>query len=256
MWMDCFAGDARIEGNSAEQIEDRFVAHATEIHDWSYPEQALRNYARNFVDATVRLTGPTARLDEIGEVAIHPVSEERIDDWINFFDHDAFADNPDWASCYCLVPHVPPTEDDPERPWREVRAAMIKRLRAGGTFGYLAYVDGKVAGWVNASLRSEYGLFRLVDPEGPDPASVVGVSCFVVAPPYRRHGIAARLLERVVVDAAERGADWIEAYPRNDAEGGDPENFRGPRRLFERLGFEPVLDRDRDTVMRRGVVSE
>jgi hypothetical protein len=35
MWMVCFAGDARIEGNDAETIADRFVAHAKE-HDWPY----------------------------------------------------------------------------------------------------------------------------------------------------------------------------------------------------------------------------
>ncbi len=121
-------------------------------------------------------------------------------------------------------------------------------LHAGTTPGY---VDGKAAGWVNASLRADYGFFRLVDPDGPDPGSVIGVSCFVIAPPYRRHGIAAALLDRVITEASGRGAAWIEGYPHNDPEDGDPAHFRGPKRLYDDRGFEPVEVRDRDTVMRR-----
>jgi len=134
MWMECFAGDARIEGDDAETIADRFVAHAKESHDWPYPEEAIRNYARNYAEANVRPTGDTERLGDIGEVTVHPVTEDRLDDWVRFFDHDAFAGNPDWASCYCLEPHVPAIEENRERPWREVRAAMVDRLRTGGAF--------------------------------------------------------------------------------------------------------------------------
>jgi GNAT superfamily N-acetyltransferase len=254
MWMECFAGDARIEGNDVETIADRFVAHANEHHDWPNPEEAIRTYARNYAEANVRLTGSTERLSEIGAVTVHPVSEDRIDDWLGFFDHDAFAGNPDWASCYCLEPHVQDTGEILEGPWRQVRAAMVDRLRTGAAYGYLAYVDGTPAGWVNASPRSDYGLFRLVDPGGPDPASVIGVSCFIVAPPYRRHGIAAMLLDRVIADAADRGARWIEGYPHDAPDAAEAGHFRGPRHLYDTRGFEPVEQREHDTVMRRPAV--
>lgn len=249
--MECFAGDVRVEGDTADVVADRFVNHARESHDWPYPEEALRNYARNYAEANVRLTGDTLRLDTIGEVTVHAVSADRIDDWIRFFDHDAFAGNPDWASCYCLEPHVPATEEMPERPWREVRKSMIDRLGEGATYGYLAYVDGTTAGWVNASHRSEYGMYRLVDPGGPDPSSVIGISCFIIAPPYRRHGLAAKLLDRVIDDSADRGAEWIEGYPNNEPDEGDPGHYRGPRQLYDARGFKPVERREHDTVMRR-----
>jgi GNAT superfamily N-acetyltransferase len=70
-----------------------------------------------------------------------------------------------------------------------------------------------------------------VDPDGPDPASVIGVSCFVVAPPYRRHGVAGRLLDRVIEDALDRGATWIEGYPANEPDGSDSGHYRGPAGL-------------------------
>jgi GNAT superfamily N-acetyltransferase len=253
LWMECFAGDARIEGASVELVVDRFLAHAATAHDWPYPDEVLANYARNYAEANVRLTGGTERLEAIGEVTIHPVTEDRIDDWIGFFDHDAFAGNPSWASCYCLEPHLPATEESPERPWREVRAATVSRLGAGGTFGYLAYVDGTPAGWVNASFRSEYGLYGDVEPEGPDPETVVGVSCFIIAPPFRRHGLTARLLDRVIADAADRGARWVEGYPYNEPEGDDPSHYRGPKAIYDARGFEPVERREYETVLRRPV---
>jgi GNAT superfamily N-acetyltransferase len=172
-----------------------------------------------------------------------------VGDWLRLFDHDGFADNPDWASCYCLEPHVPATPDLPERAWRDSRATVARRL-GGGTFGYLAYVDGRPVGWVNASLRSDYGLFRLVDPDGPEPRTVIGVSCFVIAPPFRRHGVASALLDRVLADASARGASWVEGYPHNEPNGSDAGHFRGPRSMYEARGFKPVEVKQDYTVMR------
>ena len=247
----CFACGALVEADDSDACADAFVAHGQQTHTWSYPEEAIRNYARNYADATARLTGGTERLSGIAEVIVHPVTDDRIDDWLRFFDHDAFAGNPDWAACYCLEPHVPATPEDPSahggrhaRPWPQ-------RLRGDTTFGYLAYVGGRPAGWVNASLRSDYGLYRLVDPDGPEPRSVIGVSCFVVAPTIptaRRRLGAARSRDR---DASTRGASWIEAYPHNEPERSDAGHFRGPRSMYETRGFQPIEVRERYTVMRR-----
>src|SRR5262245_686910 len=242
-----------MEAGDSDALADVFLSHGREKHTWSYPEESIRNYAVNYGEATERLTGGTERLSEIAEVTVLPVTTDRVDDWLRFFDHDGFADNPDWAACYCLEPHVPATPEQPERAWRDTRETVAGRLRGGTTFGYLAYADGPPVGWVNASLRSNYGLFRLVDPDGPEPRSVIGVSCFVIAPPYRRHGVAAALLDRVIADASARGATWIEAYPHNEPEGSDAGHFRGPRSLYAARGFQPIEVRERYTVMRRRV---
>ena len=251
----CFGCDASIEADGADHVVAAFVVHGQERHGWSYPVEAIRNYARNYAEASERLIGGTERLPEIGDVAVHPVSEDRVGDWLRFFDHDAFSGNPDCASCYCLEPHVPATPELPERPWRETRATVAERLRKGTTFGYLAYVDGQPAGWVNASFRSDYGLYRLVDPDGPEPQSVIGVSCFVIAPPFRRHGIASVLLDRVIADASARGASWIEGYPHNAPEAGDARHFRGPRSMYDAREFEAIEVREHDTVVRRPAIS-
>jgi GNAT superfamily N-acetyltransferase len=221
--------------------------------DRRYPDVAVRNFA----EATQRLSGARERLDAIGDIDIHPVDEQHLEDWLDFFDHDAFADNPAWAACYCAEPHVQPKDVAPEvveaNTWQHNRQLMIERLRASESFGYLAYVDGRPGGWVNASRRDQYALY-CVGP-GADPADedVVGVSCFVIAPPYRRHGLAARLLDRVIADAPRRGVRWVEAYPFKDSRPDDAAHFRGPRSLYDARGFEAVEERDRDVVVRRAV---
>jgi GNAT superfamily N-acetyltransferase len=250
----CFECDAIVEGGDPDAVAAAFVAHGRASHTWSYPEEDIRIYARNFAEAAERLTGDVERLPEIGEVTVHPVSQDRVHDWLQFFDHDGFAGNPAWASCYCLEPHVPGTPEAPERAWRDTRANMAGRLRGSTTFGYLAYVAGRPVGWVNASLRSSYGLYQSVDPGGPEPSSVIGVSCFVIAPPFRRHGIASALLDRVIADAPARGASWIEGYPHNEPEANDAGHFRGPRSMYEARGFRVIESRGRYAVVRLKVV--
>lgn len=243
---------ATLTGNDEESFCDGFLAHTRADHpDWAqFPDVGVRNYGA----ALLRLDGGAERLDAIGAVEIHPVTEDRIEDWTTFFDREGFVGRPEWASCYCTEPHLqspvtdPPSDD--HRTWRENRELEREALREGRSFGYLAYVDGHVGGWVNASKRSSYALFR----EGaPDDDDVIGVSCFVIGPPYRRHGLAGKLLDRVVADAAGRGAAFVEAYPFVATRPDDDANFRGSRSLYEARGFEPVAERERYTVMRRAV---
>ncbi|MGH3372661.1 MAG: GNAT family N-acetyltransferase [Nocardioidaceae bacterium] len=203
---DCDACGATVQGDDPGPFGDAYIAHVRTSHpDWPYADQGIRNYA----EATQRLTGPRQRLEAIGEVVIEPVDEDRIDDWLSFFDHDAFVDNAGWAACYCSEPHLmergaTPSEDD-VRPWRENRELMIGFLRSGRSFGYLAYVEDRAAGWVNASKREACALYRLGRGADPADGDVVSVSCFTIAPPYRRHGLAEALLHRVVADAPGRG---------------------------------------------------
>ena len=83
------------------ELTESFLVHARSQHEWPFPDQNIRNFA----EATQRLTGPSERLGSIGSIEIHPVTEDRLDDWTAFFDHDAFVGKPEWAACYCFEPH-------------------------------------------------------------------------------------------------------------------------------------------------------
>ena len=226
------------------------LAHVRSEHpDLPYPDMAVRN----FFEGMARMTGGTERLESIGPIEVHPVTDDRIDDWLAFFDFDATTTIPQFSSCYCLEPHErdPALPSMPEAHWSERRAAMVDRLRSGATVGYLAYAGDRPVGWVNASKRGDYSMFRR-DDEADD--CTIGISCFAVAPPYQGHGVSKALLDRVLADAAGRRADAVEAYPFNPDVTPDAD-FRGPRAIYDKAGFTEVKIRTHDTVVRRPVVS-
>lgn len=173
----CDECGATIEGADLEAFGDAYIAHVRSRHpEWPFPDVAIRNVA----EATQRLTGSTTRLPTIGAVTIHPVSEERIADWLAFFDHDGFAGNPVDAVCYCSSPHVfPPGQEGGAemRSWRQNRELMVDLFRAGRAFGYLAYVDGRPAGCVNASNRAECSQLRLTGDVSPRDGEVICIAC-------------------------------------------------------------------------------
>jgi GNAT superfamily N-acetyltransferase len=239
-----------IEGGDLDAFGRAGLAHLRAEHpDEPYPDMAVRN----FFEGMARMTGGTERLESIGSIEVRPVTADRIDDWLDFFDHHAMTTIPQFAACYCLEPHEREAEAEsvPEMHWTERREEMVERLRAGTTVGYLAYVDGQPAGWVNASLRCQYPAFRQDDGADDD---TIGISCFAVAPPYQFHGVAKALLDRVIADAPARGAAAVEGYPFN------PErerlvDFRGSRSMFDHAGFTEVRVCADDTIVRRPVVN-
>ena len=91
-------------------------------------------------------------------LAIERLTPARRDDFLRFFDHErgpAFADNPDWAKCYCHFYHVPKAI-----PWKSLdgdanRTAMAARIEAAAMDGFLAYAKGEVVGWLNAQPLSK-----------------------------------------------------------------------------------------------------
>lgn len=247
----CEACGELIRGTGLPEFGDAYIAHVRSRHpDWPFPDTAIRNVA----EATQRLSADAERLDVIGDVNVHPVTTALIPDWLSFFDHDAFAGNPVDAVCYCTGPHVfarGQRGGAEMRPWRENRELMTKLLSSGRVEGYLAYADGRPAGWVNASKRSHCSAYRLGTDAKPADEDVISVACFVIAPPYRRHGLAMALLQRLLDDAPGRGAAYVEAYPLSDPTEADAGNFRGHPAMFTAQGFEVVEVRERDTVMRR-----
>ena len=242
----CFACGVPVEGDDLTAYGLAGLAHVRAAHaEMPYPDMAVRN---DF-EGAVRMTGDADRLERIGAVEIHPVTADRIDDWLAFFDRDAMVGNPENAGCYCFEPHelVPHQPQPAIGHWRDRRATMVDLLGRGAAFGYLAYVDGRPAGWVSAARRGDYTLFRRGDDVD---GTTVSVACFAIAPPYRGHGLARRLLDRVVADAGERGAAAVEAYPPN-ADVPSGRNFRGARAMYDDAGFTEVTIRLRDTVVRR-----
>lgn len=232
-------GDVTLTGHDLDELVVASLAHFTEVH----PELGLTQLSiRNYYEAIDRLTGPTERLPEISEIEIRETSPELLGDILTFFDHDAYVGRPEWAGCYCVHHHLP--VGDRDRTWRRNREELERRIRDGNTRGILAYADGRLAGWCNASLRSEFPELAGRD-ELPD-EEVGSIFCFVIAPPYRKHGLAERLLDGACRSYKSLGVRVAEAYPRRslDATPGweDAVAFHGPLEMCLRAGFKPVED--------------
>lgn len=109
-------------------------------------------------------------------------------------------------------------------------------------------------GWCNANAKRAYTLNKeRVEALGEDDRATVSVVCFVIAPDFRRRGIAAALLEAVIDQY--RGTEFrrIEGYPSRDessVEGGrDADHYHGPLSLFLKHGFTIARDLERYLVV-------
>lgn len=187
-------------------------------------------------------------------ITIKRLGADLLDDWLHYFDHDAFADNPDWSGCYCQWFHVHHEDGGWEsRTAAQNRAAAVELIRAGGLRGHLAYSEGRPIGWCQAAPRviipNIAGDAELAVDDAEEVGSIV---CFNVAAAYRRQGVAAALLEAACAGFREDGLLTAEAYPVRTATG-DAANYHGPLGLYLRAGFEPYRELEGLVVVRRGL---
>lgn len=210
--------------------------------------EGLRNQVDPEAAAALR------RLDEIGDVTVEPVTPERLDDFLDFFDHRAFADNPSWGECYCFEHRF--AGDDREsaaRTGAENRRDMSAAIADRRAHGLLAYVDGRAIGWCSAAPKAE--ILRL--PVDREPAAIDGIgviNCVVIASPYRRHGVARRLVEAAGDYLAGIGCAVAEAYPVKEMNS-DAHGFYGPLEIYRELGYETYRDLPRRLVVRKQLSS-
>ena len=220
---------------------DDLVLPVTSHFDEVHPEMGITQVAvRNYLEAEDRLIGPTERLDSIGSIEIRAIRPDTLDDILAFFDTEAYAGNPAWGSCYCMFFPVGGREAEDvwgNRSAAENRSDQAARIEAGSTTGVLAYVDGKLAGFCNATARSQFPGFAT----GNGDEGVGSIVCFTISPPYREHGVAAHLLDGAISFLWSNGFTRIEGYPMADS----PDRqraFRGSLDLFRSRGFEVVSD--------------
>ncbi|HET6310120.1 MAG TPA: GNAT family N-acetyltransferase [Candidatus Nitrosotalea sp.] len=184
-----------------------------------------------------------ARLPEIGAIEVHDVTPERVAEYQSFFDDYAFRDYPAWQSCYCMETHRTQSDDEwAGRTAADNRRDMTAMINRGEVTALLAFVDGKAVGWCNygettrlAGVMHRFGL-KAAAHEG-----VGSVACFVIAAPYRGHGVASRLLDAALDRLRKRGLSAVEGYPakkQDSAQG----NYRGPLSMYLRAGFEVVRE--------------
>jgi GNAT superfamily N-acetyltransferase len=199
-------------------------------------------------------------MNDSGQVVVKPLRAEHAGDFLNFFDHErgaAFADNPDWAKCYCHYYHVSKSIRWASLSAARNRDAIATRIAVGEMEGFVAYERGEVVGWVNAQARhklphcfARFGISPTPLPCQPFEAAVI--VCFVIAPSRRRRGIARTLLHNALESFSARGFKLVDAFPFNSGHSLlAADHYHGPLTLFLDAGFSIIRAQKRMTVVRK-----
>src|SRR5437870_1657839 len=116
-------------------------------------------------------------------ITVQEIRPQLVDDYLRFFDQEAFADNIGWSYCYCAFYDHPnwgqmlPTAEARDH----IRAQRADLIRSGKASGLLAYASDKVVGWCNAGLRASCRNPQHIAKAMDDGAESVGsLRCFIV----------------------------------------------------------------------------
>ena len=193
------------------------------------------------------------------KVKVRELTPELLDDYLRFFDKDAFTDFPEWSECYCGFYDEPGDNwDASAKAGPAHRAARAERIRSGQAHGLLALVEGKVVGWCNAQARFRFLNMRRYAIVVDDPKEPVGsIMCFLVAPGHRGKGVGTALLNAACDKFRRDKLHVAEGYPTTNpvkrareipwAE----ENYKGSLGMYLKAGFKVHRQLERFAIVRK-----
>ncbi len=243
----------RFDTESPAELRERFVAHLYDAHaDWDIKQEDIDTLLRIMANRP-EWDGQPCPLAQ--PLDIRPVLPETTDDFVRFFEGEGFMDNPLWATCYCMFPNFTGSNDEwSERTGEANLADKISLFKSGGAHGLLAFGDeGQPVAWCAAGPKAEMGnLPRILKGQHTETDGIGSIFCFVVAPPYRRQGVAASLLEAACDYLQGFGLTVAEAYPAKSATG-DAHSFHGPLEMYLQAGFTAHGESAGRVVVRRSL---
>lgn len=196
---------------------------------------------------------------------IKPLTPELAADFFDFFDNRAFSYNSPEGPCYCTRFQMTKEEEKAaindqieayggwEKGLVRIICQLAKQQIASGVLrGYLAYADDVSIGWCNANDKANFPEESGNEARFHAPAEKREkvVACFEIAPEFRGKGVATALLKRVIDDAKSEGYIAVEAFPRIRDERYEWD-CPGPVRLYEKVGFPKMSEKDGRVVMRK-----
>lgn len=178
-------------------------------------------------------------------VDIQPLTS---DFWPAF--EDLFGKQGACYGCWCTHFRLPPAtrrENNRERNKEHIKA----RIERGPPPGLLAFEDGQALGWMQVGPRADVpewnnagrGSAPLDPTDASDPA-VWAISCFFLRTKARGRGLTHRLVEAGLAFAGENKARIVEACPMDlSRDSRSIGLFVGSSRVFEKAGFERIVER-------------
>ena len=188
------------------------------------------------------------------EIIVKPLNPKIIEEFLNFFDNVAFTDNPEWSGCYCQFYHFPGSiKEWGETTKEQKRKASEKLILEEKMKGFLAYVNNQPVGWCNVNNKEAYSSIPYEEEsEEIMKDKIASVVCFVIAPSYRKKGVARFILQKAIINLREKGFKWLESYPRK-GELSDAHSYHGPISLYTSEGFFVFNETEDSMILRRNL---
>ncbi len=178
-------------------------------------------------------------------LTFHLLTPDRWNDLVDLFETDSIT-----RMCWCMVTRLSGAE------LREFKPADRKKmlqslLKQGNVPGLLAYKGKEPVGWIAVAPRAmtpDWNRGRKssaaeMEADAVDPGCW-GASCFFVRSGHRKQGMTEELLAAGIAHARKGGAKRLEACPMSHDDKRSAVGLCvGPLRVFERAGFEKVLER-------------
>jgi len=165
-------------------------------------------------------------------IRVEKLNENNKDD---FFKVNCKENGSEWCNC---VAWWCPTWDEFKNRTETQNRAQREQLFSDGEFdGYLLYVDEKPAGWCQVGKRDRLGKLCSQYDLSPSP-EIFAVTCFQIAPEYRKKGLTHKLIEEVLADLKLLGVKHIQGFPKRNSN--DP--WTGPESVFLKSGFQLELE--------------
>jgi len=152
------------------------------------------------------------------------------------------------AWCFCVAWWVPTWEGWPERQAMQNRQLRERLFKDGEYDGYLLYVNDKPVGWCQVGSRDR--LEKLVKQFDLSPSPQTwAITCFLIAPAYRRRGLACYMLSEILKDLKKRNVKRVEAFPKTGSDCQTEDLWTGPAKIFLEAGFKTIDDDPEKIVM-------
>ena len=176
-------------------------------------------------------------LDDPLELAIHPLTAER---W-NDFEH-LFGPRGACAGCWCMFWKLPQANFN-ALAGEDTHQQQRLLVESGVVPGLLAYVHGEPIGWCAVEPRSSYPRLarsRVLKPV--DDLPVWSVTCFFINKDQRGRGVTVALLRAAIAHVREHGGRILEGYPVEPKADRLPAAlaFTGLASAFRQAGFHEV----------------
>lgn len=197
------------------------------------------------------------------EIIIRRLTPDLAEDYVRFFDGTPHDQHVDEHKCYCVCWSNVDDEGTDFSTVQKRREIAKQFVTENHIQDYLAYQGDNVVGWCNANTKTDclrcvsWRYFMAYVPV-ENPASglrVKSVFCFVIAPEFKRQGIASKLLKRVCDDAFLDGFDIVEAYPYTES-AQVSSDFGGYIEMYEKQGFKLTVDSEKGQVLRKRLKPE